>query len=74
MLEHVQQRLIQTVKCKKSRYEVHHWIIYARLSVFDSYHDTVVIMISNCDSSTVAELYLYSSQHVQKQKYVQSSE
>jgi len=46
VLEHAQQRLIQTIKSKESRYVVHNWIIYARLSVFDSYQDTIVIVIS----------------------------
>ena len=46
MLEHAQQRLIQTIKRKEGRYVVYNWIIYARLSVFDSYRDTIVIVIS----------------------------
>jgi len=46
VLEHAQQRLIQTIKRKEGRYVVYNWIIYARLSVFDSYRDTIVIVIS----------------------------
>ena len=43
---------------------VHNWIIYARLSVYDSYCDTIVTVISvtmhrDIDSSTIAQLYIY---------------
>ena len=62
LVEHAQQRLIQTIKCKESRYVVHNWIIYARLSVFDNYRDTIIIVIKvtiycDSDSSTIAQLY-----------------
>ena len=43
---------------------VHNWIICERLSVYDSYRDTIVTVISvtihrDIDTSTIAQLYIY---------------
>ena len=57
----VPRNIILKIKCKKSRRVVHNWIIYARLSVFVSYHDTIVILISNYSIMMVIVLLSLSS-------------
>jgi len=55
------------MKRKKSRYVVHNWITYARLSVFDRpwyyrYHDIKVAIYHDIDSSTIAQQFFISTE------------